>query len=330
MLDAFASTMPAWRLAFFAVLSFGPQGVAQTPPPRAGHVMTTAGPTGGVLLVGGQIIDNTPRLADTLWHWDGAAWHPLSDAGPRNRTLPGAAYDTRRNVLVVYGGGGIGSGTRFGDTWEWNGQRWTERNLQTPGARDHHAMAYDEARGKVVMYGGAGPAGRPFPNDTWTFDGTTWELADSTSGPGGLVHHAMAYDAKRQRIVIFGGLDNNNRRSTDVWEWDGSKWQRIPASGAGPSARSHNRLAYDAARGVTVMFGSDATGETWTWDGSRWTQHSVAGPTPRSMQVMAFDARRQRVVLFGGAGRGGVPPYDYLNDTWEWDGARWSRASASR
>src|SRR5215207_5874832 len=120
MLDTFASTMPAWRLAFFAVLSFGPQGVAQTPPPRAGHVMTTAGPTGGVLLVGGQIIDNTPRLADTLWHWDGAAQPDTTGGGIRHapqrargvrRRRDRQRHEVRRHV-------------------EWNGQRWTERNLQ--------------------------------------------------------------------------------------------------------------------------------------------------------------------------------------------------------
>jgi hypothetical protein len=304
--------------------------VAQTPPPRAGHVMTSAGPGGGVWLVGGQIIDDAPRVADTLWLWTGSAWRPVSDDGPRSRTLPAAAFDSRRGMLVVYGGVGIGSGTRYGDTWEWNGRRWEDRGIQTPGPRDHHAMVYDEARAKVVMYGGAGPAGRPFLADTWTFDGTVWQRADSTSGPGGLVHHAMAYDARRQRVVLFGGFDDTNRRTTDTWEWDGARWERAAVSGPAPSARSHHRMAYDAARGVTVLFGGGRTGETWTWDGAQWKQYAVPGPPGRDIHAMAYDARRERVMMFGGGNGDGVPPYGYLNDLWEWDGARWLRVPAPR
>ena len=317
--------MTAIRLAAFASAALATLGVAQGPPPRAGHVMTSAGPGGGVFLVGGQIIDDAPRVIDTLWLWNGA-WRAISDQGPRNRTLPGAAFDSRRGVLVVYGGIGIGSGSRYGDTWEWNGARWDERAVRTPGARDHHAMAYDESRGNVVLYGGSSRVGPSdtFPNDTWTYDGRTWRLVDSTTGPGGLVHHAMAYDTRRQRVVLFGGFGANRHAMGDVWEWDGTRWQRVAVSGAGPGARSHHRMAFDAARGVTVLFGGDETGETWTWDGARWTQHAVAGPPARNVHAMAYDERRQRVILFGGSGKNGVPPYGYLNDVWEWDGARWT------
>ncbi|MGH7460996.1 MAG: kelch repeat-containing protein [Longimicrobiales bacterium] len=82
----------------------------------------------------------------------------MTDAGPQGRNLPAAAFDSQRSVVVLYGGTGVGSGTRYGDTWEWDGQRWTEKSVRTPGPRDHHAMAFDEARGNVVICGGlAGP-----------------------------------------------------------------------------------------------------------------------------------------------------------------------------
>jgi hypothetical protein len=38
------------------------------------------------------------------------------------------------------------------------------------------------------------------------------------------------------------------------------------------------------------------------------------------MGYLAYDRRRDRVVLFGG--RRGWP--NDLNDTWEWDGSRWT------
>ncbi len=318
-----AAAMPAWVHS-------------QSPAPRAGHVMTSAGPGGGVLTLGGQILDNSPRLVDSLWRWDGSTWQVLSGTGPRNRTMPGAAFDTHRGVLVVYGGRSIGTRTRYGDLWEWNGKDWAERNVLTPGPRDHHAMTYDEARRTTVMFGGIDADRYVWPRGTWTWNGSAWNLADSVTGPGGLVHHAMAYDSRRQRVVLVGGSDSAGQASAGTWEWDGVRWERVTTEG--PGARTRHRLAYDAARGETVLFGGQiGTGrtatfpeDTWTWDGTKWKQHSTPGPTPRYVHAMAYDSRRQRVVLFGGGSLspGGAPPYGYRADIWEWDGAQWRPGGA--
>ena len=293
---------------------------ANAPSARNSHVMATDA-HGGVVMFGGAG-SSAPRLADTLWRWNGDAWQPLPGDGPRSRNMSAVAFDTRRNVLVLYGGTGVGSGTRFGDTWEWDGQRWHERNVRTPGPRDHHAMAFDQARGNVVAYGGAGANG--FASGTWAWDGTEWKLADSSSGPGPLVHHAMAYDARRGRVVMFGGINpGTNQRQSDTWEWDGRQWTRQAVTG-GPGPRSHHRMAFDAHNGVTVLFGGGDTTATatWTYDGTAWQRHDVAGPESRWSSAMAYDATRQRVVLFGGGQT--ARPYRALGDTWLWDGARWT------
>ncbi len=337
------SLRAALRVAHIAAFVLGaPPALAQptrsatavSPAPRAGHVLASAGSSGGVFLFGGQR-DTNPHLVDTLWLWTGSAWQVISDDGPHHRVLPAMAFDTRRGVLVLYGGinGSVGSssGTRYGDTWEWDGHRWTERNVHTPGPRDHHAMAYDEARGVIVMYGGE-KYDRSFARETSVWDGLQWRVADSLTGPGGLDHHAMAYDSRRQRVVMFGGSRPRVRdqpglsASSDTWEWDGSKWERVATDG--PPPISAGRMAYDAARGVMVLFGGDrARNETWTWDGARWREHRVAGPSPRSVHAMAYDEKRERVVLFGGGGPGGPGLYNSFNDVWEWDGARWVKRS---
>ncbi|MFQ5599157.1 MAG: T9SS type A sorting domain-containing protein [Candidatus Krumholzibacteriia bacterium] len=92
----------------------------------------------------------------------------------------------------------------------------------------------------------------------------------------------------------------------------------------GPSARSAYAMAYDASRGVTILFGgADAAGtrlgDTWQWDGSAWTLLAPASsPSPRSGAVMTYDSDRQFMVLYGGhdgASR--------LGETWEWRGTNW-------
>jgi hypothetical protein len=323
---------------------------ALAPHPRDGHVMVTAGAGGGILLFGGGTTGlGTPRAAaDSLWSWNGVAWRVASATSPGARTLPAAAFDGRRNVLVVYGGAEYGSGTRFGDTWEWDGRDWSRREVRGPGPRDHHAMAYDEARGYVVMYGGFDYNRSREPRDTWTWNGAVWTRAD-TAGPGGMAHHAMAYDARRQRVVLFGfvrrpvpgqpqgpGALGVRSETPETWEWNGSQWDRVFAEGE-PAIADPHRMTYDAARGVIVMTGGrrDSTRATWTYDGSRWTpQGSIGvGVAP----ALAYDARRQRVIAWGGSaafipGRSWdaqTPPARWPGAVWEWDGQAWKAIGGS-
>src|SRR5262249_15134247 len=121
-------------------------------------------------------------------------------------------------------------------------------------------------------------------------------------------------------------------------------------------------MAYDSARGVTVMFDGIDTREwngmtwtkravavvpgfpsgramaydaaravtvlfdgadTWEWNGESWIRRAVAAaPSPRSGYVMAYDSRRHVTVLFGGLDE--TRGVFLLWDTWEWDGMTWS------
>lgn len=319
---AFAAGLVAW--VAIGLNGREPPNVTKgdAPSARSGHAMATAGSLGGVLMLGGAAPEG-----DGLWRLADGAWQRLGVGGLAPRAMLAAAFDTHRQVLVVFGGAGVRNGSRYGDTWEWNGRAWAERDVRTPGARDHHAMAYDEARRQVVMYGGWN-GDHAFPTDTWTWDGIAWTQADTTTGPGGIGHLAMAYDARRQRVVLFGGDAPGRAATGDTWEWDGTHWANVATEG--PAARTRHRMAYDAARGVTVLFGGqNGTGpsatypdDTWTWDGKAWTRIEATGPSPRWVHAMAYDQARQRVVLFGG-GLGGRP-FNALGDTWEWDGARWT------
>ncbi|MEM7204483.1 MAG: kelch repeat-containing protein [Planctomycetota bacterium] len=101
-----------------------------------------------------------------------------------------------------------------------------------------------------------------------------------------------------------------------------SSWRSIePAATPGP--RYEHSLVFDAARGVTVLFGGQFSAgvmnsDTWTWDGADWTLAATAGPPPRTGQSMVYDPVRERVVMFGGV-RSGL----LFDDVWEWDGTSW-------
>ena len=209
----------------------------------------------------------------------------------------------------------------------------------TPPLRGAFGVAYDNARGHAILFSGFNLD--PF-NDTWRFDGRTWSDVTPiavTDSPPARVRPVMVFDVARRRIVTFGGGGPFGGNLGDAWEWDGERWIDVspsedniiptPANGGEvPVPRSSGRLAYDAARGETVLFGGDSFNNSvftplddmWTWDGQTWRRVTPRGGVPpeRAQHAMAYDSRRGRVVLFGGRGASGA-----LNDVWEWDGVVW-------
>jgi hypothetical protein len=155
-------------------------------------------------------------------------------------------------------------------------------------------------------------------------ESVTWEQA---AGFVDRTYPASAWDSARGRLVVFGGLGNNLVQG-DTWEWDGTTWtQRTPQNSPAPRLRA--AMAYDAAHGVTVLFGGttslglDTTymNDTWTWDGTTWNQVTPSGsnPSARNGHTMAYDPVRGRVVLFGGSTSSAL--------VWEWDGVHWTAIS---
>ncbi|MDX2153562.1 MAG: hypothetical protein SFV54_22645 [Bryobacteraceae bacterium] len=276
---------------------------------------------------------------ETLWAWDGKRWTQIpAGAGPVARELSGAAYDSARRRLVLYGGAAVKPRQgRLEDTWEWDGKRWAESKVlgPHPGPRDHHAMAFDSARGRVVLFGGLKEGDSPDPH-TWEWDGARWSKVASTGASGGGGHNGLVYDAARRLTILFAGFGGQSRVHNQTWAWDGKEWRQLSPQGPLPSPRYRHRMAFDSDKEVIVLFGGLLTrqapaeaGDTWLWDGKQWREAQPAGgiaPAPRASHVMAYDPTRRRTVLYGGHsfdGRTGVT-YD---DTWEWDGHSWTRAN---
>lgn len=152
----------------------------------------------------------------------------------------------------------------------------------------------------------AQPARTPGPTDAWnppspeSIGCEVW----TNRLPQPRSSTAMVYDTARRRAVMFGGYEGAHQdpEMGDTWEWDGAQRAQIITSG--PSARYAHAMAYDEARGQTVLFGGYASShrldDTWLWDGAAWTQVGGPAPTARQQHAMAYDAARGRTVLFGG------------------------------
>ncbi len=145
----------------------------------------------------------------------------------------------------------------------------------------------------------------------------------------------MAYDPNLGGTVIFGGaVGTSYAPVNDTWLYDGSSWQQI-APQITVNARFYVASAYESNRGDFVMFGGSVIagggsnfGDTWSLQGVTtsavdWAQSTPAtAPAARVFSQMDYDSARGVSVLFGGSSDSGP---GNLNDTWEWDGARWTQ-----
>src|SRR5262249_25333994 len=233
---------------------------ATAPLPRASHAMAFDSQRGRTLLFGGSA-GNLSRFGDT-WQWDGSFWTPLAPAtSPAARSAHALAYDSVRDRVVLFGGLSSLFGPVLGDTWEWDGTNWAQRMpVQSPAARQWTALAFDRARGRTVLFGGW-----PVFADTWEWDGTNWSPVAGAHAPPARYRHSLAYDSARGRTVLFGGQATAPPTSLqDTWEWDGTDWTQR-ATAASPAPRYGHVLAFDSARGRTVLFGHFPFADTWEY-----------------------------------------------------------------
>lgn len=127
------------------------------------------------------------------------SWTEIAQGGirPEPRLFHHAAFDTARNRLWIFGGGGRDSFTTadaiMNDTWSldlatetWSqvpeamtctrdvncgpGGACVDGVCNTPSARFKGAMVYDEGRDQLVLFGGHDATQLGNDNDLWTFD----------------------------------------------------------------------------------------------------------------------------------------------------------------
>lgn len=300
------------------------------------------------------------------WEWNGVQWTRRSTTGPPTGFRPGMAYDSRRGVVVHFGDSDLdgepvtwlweghewstvpqakaplrpylamaydeahGECVMFGgriadpwleDTWFWNGSDWESRpSTRKFPHRSGHAMTFDSLRGVSVLIG-ENPDLHDYATSEW--DGRLWRSFVDAEMPVTNGRN-MTFDDRIGHTLVFAGSDTL-ANVWHWWEWDGKGWVRNEPLVPSPTGYS-SAVAFDAARGEVILFGSYCCGETPTWlyDGTSWRPFEGESPPNRVLHSLTYDSRRQVTVLFGGS-------IDRVatNETWEWDGTQWTFRTAS-
>lgn len=177
---------------------------------------------------------------------------------------------------------------------------------------------------------------------------------EGTTSPSFRIHSVINEDEGGYDVVVSDACRPTvvvTSRVAQLTLKPGAQWVR--RSGQGPSRRHGHAMAYDAKRGVTLLFGGHdeipnhaqiaTSNDLWEWDGDRWrlrqsrtvttgwTNDPTKGwqltyrerPVQRADHNLVYDAARDRLVLFGGQASTPEGRQHFLNDLWEWDGENW-------
>ncbi len=124
--------------------------------------------------------------------------------------------------------------------------------------------------------------------------------------------------------LATAGLIPTNLAAVAASMAGGGNWEKLSPSRS-PSKRSYAAMAPDMKTGSIVLFsGLGADPDTWLYDGKNWNQVAANGPPARSGSATAYDPGSNAVLLFSGLGGG-----QFLEDTWSWDGTRWTAVPSS-
>ncbi len=218
-----------------------------------------------------------------------------------------------------------------GVTWQYNASdnSWLNLTDEPPDYMSEGAMVYDSSIESVIHFGGT--YNSFVANQTWKFNSSKhWERLYPAQSPSARdAWPGMAFDSRRNVSVLFGGFNKSHVKLNDTWEYNASSntWTEVTPE-TSPPATMRLRLGFDSNRNVTVLFGgqTDATSssnETWEYNGSTWVERTDElgeAPLGRRLNAITFNPERNKMVMFGG-----VFSTSYLNDTWEYNGSRWSK-----
>ncbi|MBE7474998.1 MAG: hypothetical protein HS114_38175 [Anaerolineales bacterium] len=239
------------------------------------------------------------------------------------------AYDSVRDVVVLYGGNA--TGWPYEDTtWEFDGTDWNViTTTLSPAARYGTSLAYDPVRQVMVLFGGGNQKDRAL-NQTWTYGNTEWVNVSPGTSPLSRTYASMATNPVSGTIYLFGGNEYKTYFN-DLWRYEDGAWTEITPNGDAPPARTLAAMTYvpsllaGGTEGGLLLFGGrTVTGtllaDLWAFDpvSETWTElddGSGEGPSERMAHSLSYDLGTGKVVLVGGITDEGDTR---LGDTWHY------------
>jgi N-acetylneuraminic acid mutarotase len=304
------------------------------PPARAAHSMVFDSTRNRVVMFGGRQEpanrDLTAAFLNDTWVWKDDNWTRIESAeNPGPRHYAAMAYDSDRDVIVLYGGNEYAADGRTivsgWETWEFDGSQWHFISDDAPKVAKP-LLAYDAARKEMILLGlnDVGLTRLQYRYDTTQ---KTWvEYPSATTLPTCVNEGHLIYQEHRGRLAFFGGICvTATPTAEEVWEWDGANWAKITSSATGRIVGQAS--AYDPLRDSMVTFGGTAAGSailgsiTAVVRNGIWSSPFTSiKPAPRSLPTFTSDPDRNTIWMFGGLDEDSL---FYYGDFWGYRAGQW-------
>lgn len=272
---------------------------------------------------------------------------PRADApvSPRLGYEGACVWDRQHQLLVRYGGHNQGGGGEQGaEVWTFDlaTAQWTlkEPNTSPPGVCCNAQNVYDPVSRRYVRFPFfSGSHGwqwsrELYLNDSsvWTYDlgENRWRNRRPLPTPKLAPYRCAAWDSDEQVVVVFGG--EGSSEGTLIYDPARNEW-RWPKPATEPAGRSGGNLAYDEARKLHVLFGSQFGNDpqTWTYDVRRneWRdmQPASSPPADKNDAVLTYDPIHRVVLAIIKLTTGKDEEARHELQTWSYDAGsnRWQR-----
>jgi len=309
----------------FAVAAAGVELAAKplTPgKPRAMDLMRGMPPNSWISIPGTRMSDVTPKHGEFAGTW--------GIVGPASVIIAwsGGAFDTRRNQLLLWGGGGADYHGNEVYAFQVDSLSWRRLTHPTPnpslgrpvnadgtpnGRATYNSLAYLTHADRFFACGGTLSGGPATDDKTWTFDPSARRWTDrnppSTSGGGYSV--SCSYDPGTRK-VWWGSNTTTGLGGLWSYDYDANAWTRH-----NDDTFHEHTSAVDTRRGLLVVVGQ---GEVFTYDlrnaDPRRRPRSTTGGEAfisRSSPGLDYDPVRDRVVGWAG---GAVYSLDPETNAW--------------
>jgi hypothetical protein len=262
---------------------------------------------------------------------------PSTPASPRLGYEGACVWDNRHRVVIRYGGHNQGGGGEQGsevwtcDPLDW---KWTlkEPNISPPGVCCNAQNVFDPGGKRYIRFPSfSGSHGwqwwrEIYLNDAsvWTYNLTSniWRNMRPLPAPHVAPLRCASWDSDEQVVLVFGG--EGGPRETLTYNPHRNEWRWMkPASQ--PEPRSGGQMAYDAARKLHVMFGSQFNDDphTWLYDlrKNEWRDAKPATmpPTDKNDAVLTYDPIRRVVIAIVKMTTGTDDSTQHRLETWRYD-----------
>jgi hypothetical protein len=256
----------------------------------------------------------------------------------------------KHKVILRYGGHNQGGGGEQGsEVWTFDPftAKWTlkEPNTSPPGVCCVQMNAYDPLQSRYLRFPSFSASHgwqwhrEVYLNNTsvWSYDLATnlWRNLRPipTAAPSPL--RCTAWDSDHDVVVIFGG--ENNREGTVVYDPYTNTWTLMKPA-LQPEFRSGGQMAYDEARKLHVLFGSQFTKDehTWGYDLRRNEWRDLKPPempyTGPNDAVLTYDSVNRVVLAIVKISEGKDDNAKSRLETWAYDAGKneWRRMAPER